>query len=289
MFTGSVENAALMRMPHVAPEDFRYFITEQNILHGCTLLVPKAAFDRSGLFDETLRTTQDYDLWFRLASRHRFVHLPSAGVFARGHEGQGTNRMKDIVLTECNELLGRFAGNLTPEELRRSSSKPAAIALLDLAVNLAQRGFIGASLHTTRLAKDAIRNSIQELAKRQAKEPDLRSAAAVEELEGVSQLVTTLVAERAEALAAAVMAERPRALADGIKQPAVVAPPAETEVAQTSFETSVPVALPIERPATAIIKIKRFVRRAGRRLPASMKAPARRLWQRFSVRYRAVA
>ncbi|MBR0866087.1 glycosyltransferase involved in cell wall biosynthesis [Bradyrhizobium diazoefficiens] len=295
VFTSSVENAALMRMPHVAPEDFRYFITEQNILHGCTLLVPKAAFDRSGLFDETLRTTQDYDLWFRLASRHRFVHLPAAGVFARGHEGQGTNRMKDIVLTECNELLGRFAGNLTPEELRRSSSKPAAVALLELAVNLGQRGFIGASRHTTRLAKDAIRNSIQELAELQAKEPDPRSAAAIEELKGVSQLVTALVAERAETLAAAVMAERAayearsRALADEIKQPAVVAPPVETEVAPTAFESPVPVALPIERPVTAVIKIKRLVRRAGRRLPESMKALARRLWHRLSVRYRTVA
>ena len=44
-------------MPTVEPEDFRYFITVQNILHGCTLLIPKLAFERHGWFNEHLITT----------------------------------------------------------------------------------------------------------------------------------------------------------------------------------------------------------------------------------------
>ncbi|NDG49626.1 MAG: hypothetical protein EBY30_11435, partial [Rhodospirillales bacterium] len=96
-------------------------------------------------FDERLRTTQDYDLWFRLAKTWRFVHLPELLVRARAHPAQGTHRMKDIVLDECNSLLGGFALELDDAELSRASSRSPACGRLELAENLRDRGFLGAA------------------------------------------------------------------------------------------------------------------------------------------------
>lgn len=36
-----------------------------GIIHGCSLLIPKSCFLKIGTFDENLRTTQDYALWFK--------------------------------------------------------------------------------------------------------------------------------------------------------------------------------------------------------------------------------
>lgn len=42
-----------------------------------TVLIPKAAFEHAGLFDETLRACEDWDLWLRLAQHGQFDFLPN--------------------------------------------------------------------------------------------------------------------------------------------------------------------------------------------------------------------
>ena len=109
-------------LPRTDPANFRYFITVQNILHGCTLLLPKSAFDKHGWFDVSLRTTQDYDFWFRIAEDFDFHHLPGVVVKSRSHEEQGTRKLRDVALAEANNLLSRFAENLTDEQIKNGSS-----------------------------------------------------------------------------------------------------------------------------------------------------------------------
>ena len=48
-----------------------------NRISGCALLIHKMYFQTVGLFDETLRITQDYDLWFRI--------LQNAGIYYDTH------------------------------------------------------------------------------------------------------------------------------------------------------------------------------------------------------------
>jgi glycosyltransferase involved in cell wall biosynthesis len=209
VFSSSVSSAVPLHLPQTAPEAFRYFITEQNVLHGCTLLVPKSAFEQNGTFNETLRTTQDYDLWFRLAATHRFIHTSTMGVLARSHEDQGTRRMKDTVLIECDELLGGFVECLSSDELRRGASKAPAEALVGLAYSLAQRGFFGASRRALAVARSSVRESITDL----ISTGNLNGShlAALEDVEGAIRVAEPFASERLEKLYVAAFAQRAEA------------------------------------------------------------------------------
>lgn len=143
----------------IQPEQFRYWITTENTLHGCTLLIPKIAFDECGVFDETLRTTQDYDLWFRMAEKFRFVFLPEVLVKARSHPEQGTKKLADTVVAECNVLLGNFVDGLSANELLSGSGRAPAVAYALLCRNLLQRGFFEAARRARSKSLQSIRSS----------------------------------------------------------------------------------------------------------------------------------
>ena len=140
-FTQDPDDAQEIRLSQIAPEGFRYFLTVENSLHGCTLLIPKAAFSECGKFDEKLRTTQDFDLWFRLAKKYKFVHVPRVLVKARRHAAQGSIQMKGLALLECNTLLSGFVSELSKTELRQASGKSLAVSYAGLYENLSSRGF----------------------------------------------------------------------------------------------------------------------------------------------------
>lgn len=142
-----------VRLPPVPPERFRYFITMGSYLHGCTLLIPKAAFDECGRFDETLRTTQDYDLWFRMAEKFQFIHIPGVLVKARCHTEQCSMKMKGTALKEINELLSDFVRRLSETELTAAThAKTPSLAYAVVAANFRVRGFSDAAKIASNLA-----------------------------------------------------------------------------------------------------------------------------------------
>ena len=113
-------DSRLVEMSGVQSQNFRYWLVTTSMLHGCTLLIPTQAFKKVGIFREDLRTTQDYDLWFRLSYEYDFVHLDRALVKFRIHAEQDSNRIADLALKECNDLYTRFVLSLTPEEVHRA-------------------------------------------------------------------------------------------------------------------------------------------------------------------------
>jgi hypothetical protein len=143
-------------MEPVNPEHFRYHLILDNSMHGCTLLIPKVCLDRSGAFDERLRTTQDYDMWFRLARYCRFVHIPKIVVSSRHHPRQGTIALRDVAHPECERLLSRFVRELTPDELEAASGMDPVRAYVTVATNLAQRGFPAAAGAAMALAQSQL-------------------------------------------------------------------------------------------------------------------------------------
>lgn len=147
-----VDGKTYIRISPPPPELFRQFITKKNILHGCTLLIPKSLFTEVGYFDESLLTTQDYDLWYRMALKANFVHLPVCSVYARSHKAQGSLSLPQVVAAECDQLLSRFVENLTEREVLGISDHALADAYMHLAKNLESRGFIKASQSAARLA-----------------------------------------------------------------------------------------------------------------------------------------
>jgi hypothetical protein len=156
VFSDDPGGALPVALKGVPPEAFRYWLTVENALHGCALLIPKAAFAECGTFDLTLRTTQDYDLWFRMAAAFSFVHIPDTLVKARSHAQQDSLKMGAIVLKECNTLLSGFALKLGEEELRRASGEPVPLAYARIAASMWQRGFFQAAMVASRLALGAL-------------------------------------------------------------------------------------------------------------------------------------
>jgi glycosyltransferase involved in cell wall biosynthesis len=155
-------------LPAIPSDQFRYFITVNNSLNGCTLLIPLSAFLVCGTFDESLRTTQDYDLWFRLAEKFRFVHIPEVLVKSRQHMGQDSVRMKSTALIECNTLLTGFVNKLTVKEMTAATHKSISLSYLEIAESFLCRGFCAArqvavSLAIKNLRVDSLRDAFKSL------------------------------------------------------------------------------------------------------------------------------
>lgn len=94
-----------------------------SALHGCTMLIPKDAFKEVGLFNEKLRTTQDYELWIKLVKEgYEFVHIKDVLVKTRWHDEQGTILMSDIHKREVEDLYN-WATDFLFDEFRSFSFK----------------------------------------------------------------------------------------------------------------------------------------------------------------------
>jgi hypothetical protein len=152
VFSDDPGTAVRVALRGVPPEAFRYWLTIENKLHGCTLLIPKEAFAEFGSFDATLRTTQDYDLWFRMAEGFSFLHMPDVLVNARSHAQQDSLKMGAVVLRECNVLLSGFALKLGEGELRQASGEPLPLAYARIASSMWWRRFSHAAMTASRLA-----------------------------------------------------------------------------------------------------------------------------------------
>lgn len=92
---GSGRSAGEQRLPGVPPDAVFQYLYLNQTLHGCTLLIPKSAFDEVGMFPEHLKTTQDYDLWLRLCRKRPFVHQAEILIQGRQHEAQGSRVMPE--------------------------------------------------------------------------------------------------------------------------------------------------------------------------------------------------
>lgn len=137
----------------VDPERFRYQITIANQVHGCTMLIPASCFGEKKYFNESLRTTQDYDAWFRLAKDFCFIHMPKVLISSRQHDMQGSRVMKGTAQLECDNLLKRFAGMLAEEEIIKGSRGSLSYGYEFLANNFRRRGFSGAALFAARKSR----------------------------------------------------------------------------------------------------------------------------------------
>ncbi|MFC6283197.1 MULTISPECIES: glycosyltransferase [Polaromonas] len=151
VFTDDPADTVPISLKGVPPEHFRYWLTVENVLHGCTLLIPKAAFTTCGTFNTSLRTTQDYDLWFRMAKKFAFVHVPEMLVKARSHAHQDSHKLAGTALKECDALLSGFVAQLGIDELKAGSGQPGAVSYARVAASMRSRGFVEAGLVATKL------------------------------------------------------------------------------------------------------------------------------------------
>jgi glycosyltransferase involved in cell wall biosynthesis len=60
----------------------------ENFVPASTAVVRRVCFERQGLFDVTLRTGEDYDMWLRLSAHWQFDFVPTSTMGYRTHGGQ---------------------------------------------------------------------------------------------------------------------------------------------------------------------------------------------------------
>ncbi|WP_347938659.1 glycosyltransferase [Rickettsia oklahomensis] len=87
-----------------------------GLIHGCTLLIPSKFFQKIGLFDESLKYTQDYDLWFKLFRVAPVYFDHEVLIKSRLHSAQTTNAALNQ-LEEYEILWSGFLKKLTKEEM----------------------------------------------------------------------------------------------------------------------------------------------------------------------------
>ncbi|MGH8659654.1 MAG: glycosyltransferase [Gammaproteobacteria bacterium] len=139
-------------VPHLSPPALRPSLMLSANLHGCSLLVPRQAFEEIGLFDESLRTTQDYDLWFKMATRFPFEHVPKVLVRARLHKDQGIHQLKGYVVREINDLYRRYLPTLTGEEIAAYWPAGAFSYFRATAMSMWKRGYRKAAIFALLMA-----------------------------------------------------------------------------------------------------------------------------------------
>jgi len=87
-----------------------------GLVHGCALLIHKSHFERAGIFDEKLITTQDYDLWFRMFRGQRLLYIPQSLIITRVHSQQGSKTL-ECHNPEREALHTGFVSSLSREEI----------------------------------------------------------------------------------------------------------------------------------------------------------------------------
>ena len=65
-------------------------------INGGSVLIPKEAFKKHGMFDEKQRITQERDMWSRLMTEYKFISIPYVTAMIRTHSNQVTNTNPNI-------------------------------------------------------------------------------------------------------------------------------------------------------------------------------------------------
>ena len=90
------------------------YYSMSHTMNGCSMLVPKAAFDECGGFDEDLRYCQDIFMWWKLLIKgYALAYCDFAGVYSRVHNAQLTGSNTEMyhhdALVIAREVAPEFA------------------------------------------------------------------------------------------------------------------------------------------------------------------------------------
>lgn len=91
-------------------------------LNGCAMLIPKAIFEEFGNFNEKLRSTQDYEMWFRISRKIQFKILPDCLLFSRAHKDQGSLTLPTAI-EDSDFIHSEIIDSLAKEEVKEFFKK----------------------------------------------------------------------------------------------------------------------------------------------------------------------
>jgi glycosyltransferase involved in cell wall biosynthesis len=112
-------------------------------LHGCSMLISKSTFTKVGLFDENLRNTQDYDLWFKIFKEgYQLKYVGEVLIKSRSHEEQDSKKSKNVK-EECDSLWIKILSNLSDLDCEKIAGNRFNL-LKTVAGNIKAGGYLGA-------------------------------------------------------------------------------------------------------------------------------------------------
>jgi len=90
--------------------DHGIILLDFHIGNGTASLIHKSAFDKYGMFDESLDYNEDYELWLRLVILHKFrLHLlPKILAKYRVHQTQLTQTIPRKKIEERSDMIRRY-------------------------------------------------------------------------------------------------------------------------------------------------------------------------------------
>jgi glycosyltransferase involved in cell wall biosynthesis len=115
------------RVPANAPVQLSERLLGENVIAQSAAVVRRSALLDIGGYDESMRFSEDYDLWLRLSRESLFAHTGSASVRYRVHDNQSSMRRACLTEGAWRARLKHFAWL---EDTGRSASSAAAKACL---------------------------------------------------------------------------------------------------------------------------------------------------------------
>lgn len=88
-------------------------LAHTNPINGCTMMLRRDVFAIVGLFNESLRYTQDYDYWARIVlSGLRIEYVPEPLTRYRMHEAMGTVVQRPALMAEYDGLRAFYGSRI---------------------------------------------------------------------------------------------------------------------------------------------------------------------------------
>lgn len=73
----------------------------EECIVNCDSLISKESIEKVGMFDESMRVCEDYQLWVRLSEHYMMMHIPESLVTIRVGEHSSSNQISKEVWNEC--------------------------------------------------------------------------------------------------------------------------------------------------------------------------------------------
>lgn len=87
----------------------RNVILQFNPFPHSTVMIRRSAIDDVGNYDETMKTCEDYDMWFRLGLKYKFTNVPKVLTGYRVHGGNISRNKRLSMAATVLELVKKYS------------------------------------------------------------------------------------------------------------------------------------------------------------------------------------
>lgn len=110
-----LEPGLWLQIPPISFQVTRFFWA--NYVHGNAICIAKSVFNSVGLFDESLRQGQDFDMWLRISAKYISHYIDERTCITRIHPGQTTNSFVEGGVLDSTRSIVKFINSVPFNQL----------------------------------------------------------------------------------------------------------------------------------------------------------------------------